>query len=176
MRFLARPPHDGRPGQTRKLKDGTLRYRCVWCWKVCSGRRTRWCSQACVDEYLIRKRGGHARAAVRKRDGGVCQLCGFECKRMERILRRLSQNLWGRPYAKSWWRRKERIREDLLRRGYDREGVMGRKSLWQADHVVPVVEGGGACGVENLRTLCTPCHKKETRELAARRARRRREG
>ncbi len=39
---------------------------------------------------------------------------------------------------------------------------------WQADHVVAVVEGGGLCGLENYRTLCTPCHKKATADLAAR--------
>jgi 5-methylcytosine-specific restriction enzyme A len=42
--------------------------------------------------------------------------------------------------------------------------------LWQADHIKPVVEGGGECGLGNLRTLCTACHKAETKELAARRA------
>jgi 5-methylcytosine-specific restriction enzyme A len=41
---------------------------------------------------------------------------------------------------------------------------------WQADHIVPVVEGGGACGLENYRTLCTGCHRVETAKLRARRA------
>lgn len=45
---------------------------------------------------------------------------------------------------------------------------------WQADHVVPVSEGGGSCGLENLRTLCTACHRRETAALAARRAKNRR--
>lgn len=39
---------------------------------------------------------------------------------------------------------------------------------WQADHIVPVVEGGGECGLENIRTLCTPCHKEETAALRKR--------
>lgn len=54
----------------------------------------------------------------------------------------------------------------------------GRKSrwrrhgdLWQADHIVPVIEGGGECGIDNYRTLCTACHRRETAALAARRAR-----
>ena len=46
--------------------------------------------------------------------------------------------------------------------------------LWEADHIVPVVEGGGASRdvdpLANLRTLCRHCHKAETRALAARRA------
>ena len=52
--------------------------------------------------------------------------------------------------------------------------VAPRRGEWDADHIVPVVEGGGSCGLENLRTLCTPCHKQETAKLAARRAEARR--
>lgn len=35
---------------------------------------------------------------------------------------------------------------------------------------MPVVEGGGECGSEGFRTLCIPCHKRVTAELAKRRA------
>jgi len=49
-------------------------------------------------------------------------------------------------------------------------GVAASRDGWQADHIVPVVEGGGACGLENLRTLCRACHQVETKALAARRA------
>lgn len=45
---------------------------------------------------------------------------------------------------------------------------------WQADHIVPVIEGGGSCGLDNLRTLCTDCHQQETKKLAGRRAEARR--
>ena len=31
-------------------------------------------------------------------------------------------------------------------------------NAWQADHVIPVFQGGGLCDVDNLRTLCTVCH------------------
>jgi 5-methylcytosine-specific restriction protein A len=44
----------------------------------------------------------------------------------------------------------------------------GTGHLWQADHIVPVVEGGGECGLDNLRTLCTACHKAETAALRKR--------
>ncbi|NOQ71298.1 MAG: hypothetical protein GQ574_04825 [Crocinitomix sp.] len=36
---------------------------------------------------------------------------------------------------------------------------------WQADHIVPVSQGGGGCTLENLQTLCNDCHKVKTREL-----------
>ena len=38
------------------------------------------------------------------------------------------------------------------------------------DHIVPVVEGGGFCGPENIRTLCRACHCLETRALRRRMA------
>lgn len=44
---------------------------------------------------------------------------------------------------------------------------------WEMDHIVPVVEGGGSCGLENLRTLCVPCHRAVTAELKKRLAERR---
>jgi hypothetical protein len=49
-------------------------------------------------------------------------------------------------------------------------------SFWQADHLVPVAEGGGCCGMENLRTLCAPCHAQVTAGQAAGRARQRARG
>lgn len=42
------------------------------------------------------------------------------------------------------------------------------KQFWEADHVVPVVEGGGECGFDNYRTLCVPCHRKVTSDLLTR--------
>lgn len=48
-------------------------------------------------------------------------------------------------------------------------------NLWQADHIKPVAEGGGSCGLENIQTLCTPCHKRKTAEQARRRAAERKE-
>jgi 5-methylcytosine-specific restriction endonuclease McrA len=52
--------------------------------------------------------------------------------------------------------------------------VADRHGSWDADHTLPVVEGGGECGLDGYRTLCRPCHKSETAKLAARRAEKRR--
>ena len=48
----------------------------------------------------------------------------------------------------------------------------GSGHLWQADHIIPVVEGGGECGLENYWTLCSACHKRETAALKRRLAER----
>lgn len=49
--------------------------------------------------------------------------------------------------------------------------VIGR---WEADHAIPLIEGG-SYELDNLRTLCVPCHKAQTAALAERLARARRE-
>lgn len=35
---------------------------------------------------------------------------------------------------------------------------------WQADHILVVVNGGGACELDNFQTLCSDCHKTKTKE------------
>lgn len=48
-------------------------------------------------------------------------------------------------------------------------------NAWHADHILPVFRGGGACEMDNLRTLCVACHAevtaKQMRDLAAERRR-----
>jgi len=44
-------------------------------------------------------------------------------------------------------------------------GITPRRSLWDADHIIPVVEGGGECDLENIRTLCLRCHRVATAQL-----------
>jgi 5-methylcytosine-specific restriction endonuclease McrA len=41
--------------------------------------------------------------------------------------------------------------------------------LWDADHIVPVAEGGGECDLANMRTLCLKCHRAATLALVKRR-------
>ncbi len=46
-------------------------------------------------------------------------------------------------------------------------GVVLRQGshLVEIDHIVPVAEGGGGCGLDNLRTLCRKCHTRESAAL-----------
>lgn len=53
-------------------------------------------------------------------------------------------------------------------------GRLHRAGGWDMDHVIPVAEGGGSCGLEGLRTLCKPCHRSVTAALKRRLAERRR--
>lgn len=36
--------------------------------------------------------------------------------------------------------------------------------LWEADHTVAVVNGGGLAGLSGYATLCVPCHRKKTQQ------------
>lgn len=118
--------------------------------EVPKGRRT-FCSQECVDRWSIKTNPSYARQLVFARDKGVCALCGLDCNRLYHELRRLD-----------WRARRDRLRELGI--------PEHRTSYWDADHIVPVVEGGGECDLDNYRTLCIPCHQEATRALAARRA------
>jgi len=50
------------------------------------------------------------------------------------------------------------------------QGFVPRRSLWELDHIVPLIDGGGH-DLVNLQTLCAPCHRKKSiRENRARAA------
>jgi 5-methylcytosine-specific restriction enzyme A len=117
--------------------------------EVAPPRRT-FCSDACVHEWRLRTDPAYLRERVLRRDKGVCAICGLNTVALSSALRKLN------------WRGRQRRCAEL--------GVpIGRiKSLWDADHVVPVVEGGGECTLENMRTLCIPCHKRATADLRQR--------
>lgn len=58
------------------------------------------------------------------------------------------------------------IRRNLynLDKGFCRDcGVYS--SDWHADHIIPVCQGGGACGLDNFQTLCINCHIDKTVQL-----------
>ncbi len=93
---------------------------------------------------------GYVRMQVWKRDQGVCAKCGLDTLAHAAI-----------TLGEGWLRHKRQC------------GWRNTGKFWQADHIVPVVEGGGECGLENYRTLCTACHKHETAELRRRMRQRR---
>ncbi len=131
------------PGGWAKRRKGN----CRWCGSaVPKGRRT-FCSDACVHEWKLRTDPGYLREQVFARDGGVCAQCGLDTESLRKDKRKLD---WAarKQFEKDWG---------------------GRRHLWDADHIVPVVEGGGECDLSNMRTLCLKCHRATTAQLRARR-------
>lgn len=108
-------------------------------------RRRRW-HPVCVDAYN-ESDPREARRRVRKRDRGRCAMCRVDTSKIRREVR-------GRGRAKK-----------LRALGYKIRG-----SLWELDHVVPLIDGGSH-ELANLQSLCTPCHKKKTADEARQRAR-----
>lgn len=146
-----------RSAKKKKPKKGL----CRWCegdvHRLSSKRRT-FCSDECVHEYRLRSSPAYMRQSVRKRDKCICSLCGLNCFALAKELRRRAKTQTFQEV------------EFFKSRGLEPIKFIGTKkrSLWAADHIIPVVEGGGECGLENMRTLCIWCHKKVTSELKIR--------
>jgi 5-methylcytosine-specific restriction endonuclease McrA len=104
-----------------------------------------------VHAWRLRSDPGYLRDQVYLRDKGVCVECGVDTVKAYRELKRS--------------RGAERV-EALEMWGV--RSVTARRSLWDADHIRPVAEGGGECDLDNLRTLCLMCHREATAELRRR--------
>ncbi len=99
----------------------------------------------------MRSDPGYLRDQVFLRDRGLCALCGTDTvaefvglKQSRGRARAQALEVWGLTSVRS------------------------RRSLWDADHILAVAEGGGQCTLDNLRTLCLPCHREVTADLRRR--------
>lgn len=129
------------------------------------GRRT-FCGDACADDWAVRNSPSLMRRRVYQRDKGVCALCGVDTAVLGKVLR----SEWQRvKLARTERGRRER---EEFRQRY--RWFFRRTSYWDADHIIPVCEGGGECSLDNIRTLCVPCHQQVTKDLARKRASQRR--
>jgi very-short-patch-repair endonuclease len=130
---------------------------------------------------------------IKKRDRGVCAICGLDCEALKKELRRLEKSfvvedvaLTGSDWesdgftlteaAKQRLMENDAAKRDARKRAKEaarefktKHGIPPtRKRLWDIDHILPVVEGGGSCDPSNLRVLCLKCHKQETSKLRTR--------
>ena len=122
------------------------------------------CSPKCAEEWRCKTSPTHLRYILEKRDRGVCAHCGIDTIALREAI-----------HSVNGLRKRHLISEEEWRQFRNAVDVNHRwpGDLWDADHITPVVEGGGECGLDGYRTLCIPCHKKETAELARRLARKR---
>ncbi len=99
-----------------------------------------------MHQWKLRTDPSYLRDQVFARDRGVCAECGIDTEALRKNKRKLD-------YA--------------ARRVFEKEWGL-RRHLWDADHIVPVVEGGGECDLSNMRTLCLKCHRAVTAALRKR--------
>lgn len=140
----------GAAGRESLPRGPNGRFLCRWCGLEVPPRRVTFCSEWCVGEWRLRSDPGYLREQVFARDKGICAQCGtdaaaafLELKRARGRHRAALLAAWG------------------LKR-------LNRSSLWDADHILPVADGGGECGLDNLRTLCLRCHRRVTAQWRAR--------
>lgn len=118
---------------------------CTWCGEVVGGRRTKWCGGDCLEAFRLRCSPSYQVEHVAKRDNYICVMCKKNVK----------LDFVNHNQSVPYWQRKS----------------IGH--FCQADHILPVAEGGGLTGPENLRLLCTACHKTQTNKLHKRLAEKR---
>lgn len=110
---------------------------CRWCRGPIKPPRRTFCGSACVHEWRLRSSPSYVRKQVKKRDRGICQRCLFDVGAAERA-----------------WRTQKPPGSDRRARKRWREA----RPRWEADHILPVADGGGECGLANYRLLCRACH------------------
>jgi 5-methylcytosine-specific restriction enzyme A len=140
---------------------------CRWepCGKPLSNRQIKWCSPECAGQAYRTWNWSSARYAVFERDQGICVACGLDCVHAAKLLE------WLDYHTSGTWRERELAFRLVKLQLELPANYRGGDDIWEADHIVALVEGGALCDLANLRTLCHWCHKIETRALAARRAR-----
>ena len=153
----ARPPRilpeAGRHSRRQPLPTGPNGLPlCRWCQlEILSRRRRTFCSEFCVHQWRLRSDPGYLRDQVFARDRGICAICHADTVAIYAALKRSRGS--ARAAGLSF---------------YGMSSISSRRSLWDADHIRPVAEGGGQCDLDNLRTLCVPCHREVTSHLRER--------
>ena len=126
-----------------------------------------YCSKECAENGRLKRGGMYASTQIRTQvfalEGGVCRLCGVDAHALYTRIASLAPAERLNALCNAHWKlpMSSKGLERLLQ--HPKEG-----DFWQADHIQAVAEGGGGCDLENLRTLCTPCHAMETEKLRGR--------
>ena len=170
---------------------------CRWCKGAVRPPRKAWCGrQECQDRWALRTAGqSGCRSVCESRDRGVCALCGLDVIKVkaeyDEIVKIESDKLLShlisgfeipRYRAVTEWIERTRWqarcimagcpegREFAARVGIPWSALLAGRTLWEADHIVPIVDGGDPFDPANLRTLCIACHERETSRQARERA------
>eukprot|EP00980_Cylindrotheca_fusiformis_P029622 scaffold23625_cov137-Cylindrotheca_fusiformis.AAC.7 len=143
---------------------------CAWCGgnlpaaSTVGGVESTYCSRECSQQGRLKRGGVYASTRLREQvfalEGGVCNSCGVDAHALFTRISALHPAERLNALINASWKlpKTPKALERLLQN--PKEG-----DFWEADHIIPVVEGGGSCDLKNLRTLCVPCHASETERL-----------
>jgi len=169
-----------------KIQYGRSRYptqpekkKCRGCHGDVPKGRSSWCSNKCYDAFEPKR----VRWFCQQRDKYVCHHCGVDSEKMR--ARYEHANRWTAPnqyrYLENgiFQREKYDAALKIAHRHERRWRAAAKKRMaamradgwpshacrdwWEMDHVTPYSEGGLTV-LENVRTLCIPCHKKRTKK------------
>ena len=121
---------------------------CRWCNMEVKPPRRTLCSKECEHELKLRISGRYMRDCVYMRDKGICNMCNIDTK----LIALEANKLVGEEKKQYLINNKISLKRKIWIRKHG-------GGLWDADHILPVQYGGGMCGLDNMRTLCIPCHK-----------------
>ena len=136
-----------------------LNKKCRLCYKPLKGRQTSWCSEKCYFEaweqaQIARGSSKEIRKALKRRDNEICAKCGRDCALVKRVFDKA-----GSSILKYEWRDRSLHPYYMVMRYF---GFKPYGHTWEADHVIEIRDGGEHT-LENLQTLCIPCHKEKTK-------------
>jgi 5-methylcytosine-specific restriction endonuclease McrA len=150
-----------------------------------------------ASQRITAQRGSSRRAQVERRDRGVCAVCRLDCDAVQNDFLAARQTdesefKWDclncdnvgdfnpcDACGSSWMRRRyeqtarDEVRSRMRQLRFSTRFLAdynGVTSLWAADHIIPLAEGGEDT-VDNLRTLCLPDHGGVTADLRKRMSR-----
>jgi hypothetical protein len=120
-------------------------------------RKQTFCCNECVKEWKIKSDPVYARRLVLKRDKGICTCCGRDTLEIQKQIE-IIRTRYGTGSTADYI-------EQLFFEQQGLDPMLHRKTFYDADHIKPVSQGGGECGLEGLRLLCLWCHAKATHNL-----------
>ena len=165
-------------GQRRNAKSSRRTHNGVDLCQVCDSPATvrgLYCCEQHAEEFRVMASESYARQKTFERDAGVCAECGLNTCYLS-MLRTKANGSWQRFRLvlgeKRRWRSEQECRSILYRysalwvkaiiRYRIPQHLWIHGPLWQSDHILPVVRGGGSCGMQNRQTLCFFCHSIKT--------------
>ncbi|XP_074644008.1 uncharacterized protein LOC141900831 [Tubulanus polymorphus] len=118
---------------------------------------TRFCSKQCSEQHWVKTSREYGRKIIYEVEQGICQICKFNAEqfftqiKVTKDLERRAQLIKDSPYNIL----KPEVKDRMVTKPY-------RGQFWHVDHIKAVMDGGGQCDIDNLRTLCVLCHQKVT--------------